>query len=451
MAVTDADTRVLARDKLWPAPCDPSLWGDMDQFTACQAVINLACNRIPENPVMRHSILLVTCIDLEYLYGQDYTALKLRHMNAAMQQVRRGIAAYETDKAYSTCRAYSSSLVASHPSDLVTREEMLFAMMALAKQSHSTSITPCSKVYGLFHPPFPLGLQFLNIWGQQAGNQLHCRAMQYFTASKAEYAALAGVCTPGFAEVVAQFDLFESAKCLASPFLRTSMNRLHSIRQDFGYSQRASALQGRFEVVFARPSTYATLLDILSDIRLYCILCSEVLEHSGADVMPSGVPRLTWIGKLSVLRDLVERRLLSYQFADGSIDERLCWTVSAIFVHCVIYPLPTRKPLDILLSRLLTLLDEFDTEFQGETLRALVAWASVIGAMACDDSGEAMRRLFLERLRGCIDRTGMSSLAQIKPILQGFLWLDQACEVGVIQIWGMLEELEPVRTAVSLS
>ncbi|OCT51198.1 hypothetical protein CLCR_09341 [Cladophialophora carrionii] len=92
-----------------------------------------------EVPVPRHSVTLATCLDLEYLSGQDYTIIRLRHANAnaAIRQVLLGI------------NGSSTKAVARKSGSLISSDENFFAVMPPAKQSHSTSIAPVQGTFGL--------------------------------------------------------------------------------------------------------------------------------------------------------------------------------------------------------------------------------------------------------------------------------------------------------------
>jgi len=189
-------------------------------------------------------------------------------------------------------------------------------------------------------------------------------------------------------------------------------------------------------------SNYAALLDILSEIRFYCTwfhTMQDTLEPGltvGGRCPPS-------IGDLATLRDSIEHRLLAYMITDNSVEEQLCWTIALIFTQCVIYPLPNRQPLEILLDRLVTSLCTMDTSDHDDAHDSFLAWVSMIAAMACHASDKARRRLFLIRLRECVTRLGVSSWVQLRSLLQGFLWLDRACDAGGLVVWGMLAESAP--------
>ena len=415
-----------------------SLLRQRDKYTAAQAPVGLACSHIPENPIMRHSILLATSIDLEALSGQDYTTLKLRYANATIKQVRLGIEAYGRQNADSNTNSTESR-------SSIGREELLIAIMALAKQSRSTSITPLPETIGLFRPPFPLGLQYLNLWGQDGSNKMHHRALQSLVRSRRDLVRME-FSTPGFGEVVAQFDLLESAKTLAVPCIEARAANFDLARKDVLSLDTDPKSQGTLPNFLRRRSNLGMLLDILSDIRFYCTWCHALQD--GLEVVPTVVeryPRLS-IGGLMALRDSIEHRLLSYKFIDNSVEEQLCWTVTLIFEHCVIYPLPNRKPLDTLLDRLRALIRMLDTAGRGQEDVVFMTWMSTVAAMACHVSDETRTRFFLEMLRTRVDGLGISSWAQMKSLLTGFFWLDRACDPGGLEIWRRLVGLGVIET-----
>jgi hypothetical protein len=376
---------------------------------------------------MRNSILLATSIDLESISGQDYTALKLRHANATINQVRLSIEAYVRNNA--VCNTNST-----RSKSFVGREALLFAIMALAKQSRSTSITPVPDTFGLFKPPFLLGLQFLNLWGQDAGHKMHHKALHSLVRSRHDLARME-FSTPGFGEVVAQFDLLESAKTLAAPYIEACPANFDLARKDVFSFGSDPEPHGKFPKFLRRGSNLGILLGILSDIRFYCAWCHALQDRLEVD--PTAVerhPRLS-IEALVVLRDSIEHRLLSYKFIDKSVEERLCWTVALIFAHCVVYPLPNRKPSDTLLDRLRQLIRTLDLASRGPEDLVFMTWISTVAAMACHVSDETRQRFFLETLRTCVDGLGITSWAQMKFFLTGFFWLDRACDPGGLEVW----------------
>ncbi|KIW69965.1 hypothetical protein PV04_02277 [Phialophora macrospora] len=441
LSLMEWDLLLYAKDALWPKPCNTSPWRDTDKYMAPQVPIGLVCWHIPENSILRHSILLATSIDLESLSGQDYTTLRLRHANATIKQVRLGIEAYGRQNADSNAESTRSK-------SLMGREELLFAIMALAKQSRSTSITPLPDTFGLFKPSFPLGLQFLNLWGQGESHQMHHQALKSLVRTRRDLARME-FSTPGFGEVVAQFDLLESAKTLAVPSIEAFPTEFGLARKDVFSSGDDPEPHGKFPQFLRRGSNLGRLLDVLSDIRFYCAWCHILQDRLQLDpIAVERHPRLSIAG-LAALRDSIEHRLLSYKFIDNSVEEQLCWTVTLVFTHCVVYPLPNRKPSDTLLDRLRALIRTLDMAARDQEDIVFMTWMSTVAAMACHDSDETRQRLFLETLRTCVDRLAISSWAQMKFFLTGFLWLDRACDTGGLEIWRRLVTLGSVSEAYS--
>jgi hypothetical protein len=377
---------------------------------------------------MRHSIILATCLDLEYLSGRDYTTIRLRHANAVIKQVRLGINASSTTP---------TNAVSRKPESHISSDEVLFAVMSLAKQSPSTSITPRPGTFGLFDPPFPLGLQFLNLWGQHQSNHVHCMAMQQIIRSRSGLAN-AGIETPGFAEALYQFDLLESAKTLNRPWADIPSVRWRFLTEKIASSRGGLERNVRDKFVQALPRTsdYRPLLDILSDISVYC----SWIQNVQGQIEPGSMahqPSTPLIQDLAVLRDTIEHRLLAYTCIGNSIEEQLCWTTTLIFTHCVIYPLPNREPLEVLLDRLMASLGMLDAQHVGDG-RPFLVWVSMIGAMACPPTDWARTRFFSDRLRIYVAAAGISSWFQLRRLLGGFLWLDRACGIGGVTVWDRL-------------
>lgn len=400
-----------------------------------------------EVPIMRHAIILVTCLDLEYLTGQDYTAVRLRHANATIKQVLGGFK--EGTSSYNS----------------ISNEDLLFAVMSLSKQSHSTSITAAPGTFGLFdQPPFQLGLQFLNLWGQHQSNHLHCQAMQQIMRSRSTLQS-AGVSTPGFGEALYQFDLLESAKTLSRPWMEPSAVRADFLRKGLVFLRQGQAKSGvQVQDMFAKAlpgiANHTRLLDVVYDIRIFCAWVEAVQIQAVASptsVSAKGENSYTpTIQDMSMLRDLIEHSLLSYEFIENSLDEQLCWTVCLIFVHCVVYPLPNRAPLEILLDRLIGLSSQSiklrREERRGTNLDPTLstsactisfhAWAAMIGAMACHPTDSSRRNVFFAQFRAALAALDAlsSSWKPVKSLVQQFIWLDRACDKGGLAIFEACRE-----------
>ncbi|EXJ58220.1 hypothetical protein A1O7_05645 [Cladophialophora yegresii CBS 114405] len=434
LSALEWDILFFARDKLWPKPYNSSHWALSNRSAASRALSDLWSRRMLEVPMLRHSVILATCLDLEYLTGRDYTTIRLRHANAVIKQVLLGI----NINASST-----DALPQQLGSQVGSCDELFFAVMSLAKQSQSTSITPLPGTFGLFDPPFPLGLQFLNLWGQHQSDHMHCRAMQQMVRSRGGLAD-AGIETPGFAEALYQFDILESAKTLSRPWMDIPSSRWRLVSKEVAASRGSIEKDVRDKFVQALPraslSPYASLLDILSNIRVFCT-CVQTMQGQMEPGPGSTAqdPCTLLLRDLSALRDRIEHRLLAYTFVGHSLGEQLCWTTALIFTHCVIYPLPNREPVEILLGRLMASLHILDVDHP-DVGRPFLIWVCMIGAMACPAAADRTRtRFFSERLNAyAAAEGGISSWSQLRRLLKGFLWLDRACEDGGLAVWSGL-------------
>lgn len=377
---------------------------------------------------MRHSVILVTCLDLEFLTGRDYTTIRLRHANATIRQIMTGIA---NDKS-------------SAPGDStkVRQDDILFAVMSLAKKSISTSIVSSPGTFGLFDPPFPLGLQFLNLWGQELSDHTHCLAMQDIARSRDLLAHNMGIKTPGFAEALYQFDLLESAKMLAQPWMPIPTARLDLLKEDVRLMRNETDFRERFTKAVPQIAHCRPLLDVLCDINIYCSWVQNVQDDMAPELRVK-LPYQDSMRDFTMLRDTIEHRLLAYKPIGDSIEEEVCWAVSLIFTHCVIFPVPNRRPLEILLDRLRVLLPSISSDTDEIVDETFFAWVAVIGAMACAPADEDRRRFFLESVVSYTNAADVVSWSQLKSRLQRFLWLDRACDIGGRAIWEMLLSLRP--------
>ena len=375
---------------------------------------------------MRHAVILVTCPDLEYLHPhKDYTTIKLRHVNAVVRQIVRHI---------SNPKGPPSPHAVDH-------EDMLFAIMSLAKQGTSTSMKPTPGTFGLFDPaPQAQNLQFLNIWGQQNSNQVHCMGMQHLVRWSRRFlprATDADIITPGFTMIFYQFDIMESAKTLNRPWCDIPASAVEFLQQRIAPLRLAAGQIYGPDLFLQRGILLAEspLMDIILDIH---IELAFIQAKKITGVIPPWMPSLN---DLALLRDLIVHRLLAFTPTTDSIEEQLCHTATLIFTNCVLYPLPNRAPFDILLERLRASLRMIERQ-RVDVDDAFLVWAAMVGAMACQATDESRRQFFLARLRLRMTRLGLSSWMQLKGVLDGFLWLEQACDAGGLAIWGMLSRTQ---------
>ena len=212
---------------------------------------------------------------------------------------------------------------------------------------------------------------------------------------------------------------------------------LELLKKEIGFPTGKTDAPERFVQAVPRISRYLALLDILGDIQLYCSAIQTIQDRMG----PRSIVELPYPGSMrdfTMLRDTIEHRLLAYNPIDNSTEEQVCWAVALIFTHCVIFPLPNRGPLDVLLDRLIALLQILGEHGQGAVDDAFLLWVSIIGAMACQPTNETQKLLFLDNLTSLTREMGFVSWSQLENLLHDFVWLDRACGTGGQAVWTML-------------
>lgn len=368
---------------------------------------------------MRHCTVVTTCMDLQHLTGQDYTATRLRHVNATIREIVRLMNVHMDD---------ASSAIA---------DDILFAVMSLAKVTNSkppliqvpSAASP--DVFGLFRPGLQT-LQSLHLWGQQTGSPLHLSALEHLVRLKG---GLSNVSTPGFAEALHLYDTQQSAKSLSTPRFEMPRSCLSFLQRYVIPLRRGERVcVDKFEAALGIPSQ-SPFLDILRDIRIYCDWIEPGRSRGHEDVVdavPGSPPPAPSTRHLIALRNLIEYRLLAYPSQGAS--EELCRMAALIFAHGVIFPLPDRAPLRLLVANLLQSLRDYD----GADVPFLL-WVSMMGALAADTTE---RGFFIDRFMSCTAKLCLSSWADVKDILCDYLWLDSACDAGGTTIWSTESYIE---------
>lgn len=119
-----------------------------------------------------------------------------------------------------------------------------------------------------------------------------------------------------------------------------------------------------------------------------------------------------------------------------------CRIVSLIYSISIILPMKASDPwLGKLLKQLRKLLETslMDMRFQGSL--ALLIWTVYIGGMAAFWTSH--RSFFVNSLRTALHTTSRTSWCNVKPLLEGFLWRDNACSDGAAVLWEALQFNDP--------
>lgn len=386
---------------------------------------------------MRHSIVAATCLDLELLTGRDYSATNLWSVNELIKEVRLLMA--------------TSSLNLGAMGERTKRDarpniddDLLFAVMSLAKANTSPesdarprSVTDSSpEIFGFFKPPLQT-LQSLHVWGQQTARAVHFSALEQLVLLKG---GLSRVTTPGFADALHLFDVHEAAKTLDRPRFEIPVLYVRFLERVRRAEREESTSVNKFLALGIAPES--PLVDILRDIRVYCQWIDGVIRSTVHDsTLPcqptshtTGSARSTC--ELTTLRNLIEYQLLAHQPANAT--ERICRTATMIFTHGCIFPIPSRAPMRRLVAGLISLLQPLENLPRHHDLvldKGFLAWVSMMGALAAD---QADREFFTSRLATCATAMDISSWTMLKETVGEYLWLEEACDAGGMEVWAMI-------------
>ncbi|OAP62863.1 hypothetical protein AYL99_02090 [Fonsecaea erecta] len=444
---------------------------------------------------MRHAIVVGTCLDLEVLRGSRYGLTLLSSANELIREIRRLLSRACSNSSLDLSKREDEGrfegrrrniIIGDAGRDADLDDDLLFAVMHLAKvtglrNSSMLSDPPVrphdERRTDLFKPPvFLRRMQYLHLWGRSdhpssaAEASLHLSQLETLVALKG---GLQQVKAPGFAEALHLFDIIGSAKRLARPRFempRSSIDFLQDKMPALRMQQRRVGVEMYQHLPLDSP-----LAEIFQDIHLFCSsICSLVSRlNPGAhgqdgnrdSSSTSSPPSADTLSSEDVvlLRNLVEYRLLAYSADSNNWTESVTWTSAMIFTHGVVFPLPHSASLNILVCRLREALrarraDIHHLASRCEPLRGaafetspgldpdpdkrLVIWAAMMGVMATSDSqAEEERVFFLNTLRTYLSGSGISSWAQLKSILEAYLWVDWACDMGGLAVWEMLSTI----------
>ncbi|KIW10090.1 hypothetical protein PV08_11050 [Exophiala spinifera] len=462
---------LFARNTLCPRFSSASRIGQYSGFT--HPLSEIWFDRVLTVPMMRKAVIIGACIDLELLSSRRYSSMILSTVVELSRQVRILISQLPLSqqledgghKQEKSRRPIGNAGVElqSVQAEQKIPDDLLFAVMHLVKAacpnilSGRLSLDPPgagNNLFGLFTPPlFLQQLQFLHIWGrscpyQQAQGlfdgqaEVHHSALEYLVSLKG---GLKNVRTPGFADSLHLFDVLGSAKRLTRPKFELPqrsywmVEHLQSLKKAHG--QRFGGLRSILGE--------STLVEILQDLDILSSWASLALTSDEPQQQGANLPVVHLHGKhspstedLISLRNFVEYRLLSYSPESDNVLECVVQTAALIFMHGVIFPLPSQPTRKELLTRMIENIYTHDNLF-GNGIYSLdynlfMIWVLTMGVMATSDKDVLERSFFVERLASLSNEMGFLSWQDFDNVLKVYYWVEWGCQAGGLEVWRMI-------------
>ena len=167
-------------------------------------------------------------------------------------------------------------------------------------------------------------------------------------------------------------------------------------------------------------------------------------QHAGSATPTIPPSFMSSTEDLTTLRNLIEYRLLAYAPDRDDTVGNLAHTAALLFMHGVIFPLPSRLPMEMLIQRL-----NYFFPAQGKYLHTqlrrteelhFLVQVLMIGALATSDVDTQERSFFVEQLAVLSREVGITSWAGCQIILEEYTWVDWGCNTGGIAVWRMVSK-----------
>ncbi|ETI21458.1 hypothetical protein G647_07805 [Cladophialophora carrionii CBS 160.54] len=430
---------------------------------------------------MRYAMISGTCIDLELLTGRRYSSIILKTVIELSREVRRLLGRMvptsrsntvgQHQQGWSNCQAppvHADNHETAAGEAPHVKDDLLFAIMHLVKAStvnlssgriHPGSFDSATGIFGLFTPTlFLQRLQSLHLWGrscpfQNKGKELDAQAAQHLSALASLVSLRGGlrsIDTPGFAEALHLFGVIEAAKGLSRPRFELPETSVWFLRLIEGSRvEAARALSfGAFGSILDEP----LLLEILADIHILCSWTSRAFglhcRYGGEGDLASVPVHPPLAENISTLRNSIEYRLLIYSPESDIAIEKLAHTAMLVFMHGVLFPLPHRTSMMQLVERLIETVRS-QCQGQGQHMefpllhpehQKFLTWVVTMGVMATSDADILERAFLVRQLALFLGHMRISSWADLKSILEDYLWVGWTCDSGGMYVWSMLVE-----------
>ncbi|CAM1507994.1 Fc.00g048420.m01.CDS01 [Cosmosporella sp. VM-42] len=279
----------------------------------------------------------------------------------------------------------------------------LFAIMSLAiKQNQYSASLPVEKRYqGAFSSPVQNigGLDWL---GQLQYAPEHASMWPRLLRSRSS-----GITHPGLNDYLQLSDLYRASLSLTKPEMELQSRAMLPWDNDAIHSPQLWELEG-FEA-------HSELKDIVLDMRHCCQLIKNITE-AGDD--PEYFIRH---------RNSVQHRLLCLP----QDRDKLALHATMIFSYGAIFPISDPQPMGKLTKKLS--FGILDPKLVASHSEEFLLWASMIGGISA--WGGEFQAVFTLIVAQQAELLGVSDWNEAVPILEKFLWLDQACDNGGRLIW----------------
>ncbi|KAI1611484.1 hypothetical protein EDD36DRAFT_466421 [Exophiala viscosa] len=317
-----------------------------------------------------------------------------------------------------SCQTRAIKMVREHIDQGSVTDALIFAVLALAiSDAEPVPVLQEESEYGGFDPPLR-SLGWLEYLSRLRWTQSHMDALERLVEARG---GLEKIETPGIAEQIQSTDILHSSLSLSRPTFALGSLYRHVLEHQVKLVRPPRERAACFDVVDDN------FKDLLLDMRMYC----RLLERSG---LAADENIATW--ETNVSRNLIQFRLLLLSKADGIAE--LCRLAALIFSYGVIYPLARSESLKLLARQLKTAVSETMTVMHEAT--ELMLWVCVIGGMATTDTED--ESYFVTVLKLLFSRLGVGSFAQLKEVLQRYIWLPSACDSGAL---ALANRVEPAR------
>ncbi|KIV80117.1 hypothetical protein PV11_07640 [Exophiala sideris] len=294
-------------------------------------------------------------------------------------------------------------------------DAVIFAVLALAiSDTEPVPVAQEKPCYGSFDPPLR-SLGWLEYLSRLRWTRSHMDVLRRLVAARG---GLDNIETPGIAEQTQSTDILQSSLTLSKPTFALCSSYRHVLEHQIKWVRPPRERAAHFDIVDDN------FKDLLLDMRMYCRIL-EKFEGSKHENFAS------W--ETNVYRNLIQFRLLLLPKADGIT--QLCRLTALIFSYGVIYPLACPDPLEVLVRQLKDAVSATVTAMHEAA--DFLLWVCVIGGMAA--TSRADESYFVAMLKMLFSRLGVANFAQLKEVLQKYIWLSKACDSGALVLANQVE------------
>ncbi|KAK4945454.1 hypothetical protein LTR10_015349 [Elasticomyces elasticus] len=294
-------------------------------------------------------------------------------------------------------------------------DAVIFAVLALAiSDTEPVPMAQEESCYGGFDPPLR-SLGWLDYLSRLRWTRSHLDVLKRLVAARG---GLDNIETPGIAEQTQSTDILQSSLVLSRPTFALCSSYRHVLEHQVKWVRPPRERAAHFDIVDD------DFKNLLLDMRMYC-RHFERSDRSNYENLAS------W--ETNVYRNLIQFRLLLLPKTDGNTE--LCRLTALIFSYGVIYPLACPDPLKLLVRQLKDAVSEAVTVMH-EAAEFLL-WVCVIGGMATSNSENGS--YFVAKLKLLFSRLGVPNFAQLKEVLQRYIWLSSACDSGALALANQVE------------